>query len=141
MVHQAGGDVDDVAAALLFHLGDGELGDVEEAIDVHRQHIGVVFCGVRGERLGDEDPGVVDQGIDATETGHRFTDDTPGGFRFADVTGHGENVRIGGWLDRARSGDDPVTEFTKGFDHTVAETLGCAGDDDDFFRNAHDEDL
>ncbi|MNF83946.1 hypothetical protein D3C84_662850 [compost metagenome] len=123
---------------MLFHLGDGELGDVEEAVEVHRQHIGVVFCGVRGEWLGNEDAGVVDQGIDAAETGDRFTDHALGGFRFADVAGHGENVRIGGRLDRPRGGDDLVTEFAESLDHAIAQALGCAGDHNNFFRMAHD---
>ena len=141
MVHQAGGDVDDVAAAVFLHLGDGQLGDVEEAVEVHRQHVGVVFSGVRGERLGDEDPGVVDQRIDTAKTCDRFADNTLCGGGFADVAGHGEDVRIGRRLDRTRSGDDLVTEFTEGLDHAVAETLGCASDDNDFFRIAHDEPL
>ena len=34
VVDQAGRDLHDVAAALLLHLGDGELRDVEEARDV-----------------------------------------------------------------------------------------------------------
>ncbi|MNG00446.1 hypothetical protein D3C84_833820 [compost metagenome] len=88
-----------MAAALFFHLGDGELGDVEEAIQVHRQHIGVVFSGVLGERFGDEDTGVVDQGVDAAKTCDGFADHLLSDFGVADVAGHGEDVRIGGWLD------------------------------------------
>lgn len=139
VVRQAGGDVDDVAATLFFHLGDRELGDVEEAIQVHRQHSGVVFLGVGGERFGDEDSGVVDQGVDAAETCDRFTDDSLGDRRVADVAGNGEDVRIGGWLDRTRSGDYPVIEITESLDHACAETLGGASNNDDFFRIAHDE--
>ncbi|MNY70140.1 hypothetical protein D3C86_2082130 [compost metagenome] len=76
------------------------MGDVEEAIQVHREHIGVVFSGVFGEGFGDEDPGVVDQGVDAAETFDRFTDHLLGDFRVADVARHGEDVRVGGRFDR-----------------------------------------
>ena len=141
MIDQAGGDVDHVPFTLLFHLGDGELGDVEEAIEVHRQHGGVIFGGVVRERFGDEDPGVVDQGVDAAETGDGFADDLLGDFRFADVAGHGEDVRIGGGFDRPRSGNHLVVQITEGFDHAGAEALGCASNNDDFSRIAHDEPL
>jgi hypothetical protein len=141
VVCQAGGDVDDVAFALFFHLVDRELGDVEEAVQVHRQHVGVVFGGVRGERFGDEDTGVVDQGVDAAKTCDGFTDDLLCDFRVADVARHGEDVRVGGRFDRTRRGDDFVIQVTEGFDHAGAEALGCASDNDDFFRIAHDEPL
>ncbi len=67
MIHQAGGDIDDMAFALFLHLGNRQLGDVEEAIQVHGQHVDVVFVGIAGEGFGDEDPGVVDQAVDATK--------------------------------------------------------------------------
>lgn len=67
MVDQAGGELDDVAAALAEHLLDGELGDAEEAGQVDTGHRVVVGLGVVGERLGDENAGVVDQGVDAAE--------------------------------------------------------------------------
>ena len=37
VINQAGGDLHNVTAALLFHLGDGELGDAEEASDIDAQ--------------------------------------------------------------------------------------------------------
>ena len=52
-----------------------------------------VGLGVLGERLGDEDAGVVDQRIDAAEPGHGFGDHALGGLRVGDVAGDGENVR------------------------------------------------
>ncbi|MNI32307.1 hypothetical protein D3C73_862160 [compost metagenome] len=141
VVDQAGGDVHHVAAAVFFHFGDGQLSDVEEAVQVHRQHVGVVFGGVLGERFGDEDAGVVDQGVDATETFDGFTDDFLRDFRVADVAGHGEDVRVGGRFDRTRGGDDFVVQVTECLDHACAQTLGGASDNDDFFRIAHDEPL
>ena len=55
VVDQAGGDVDDVAAALGEHLSDDGLGDVEEPGQVHRSDGGVVIERVVGEGLADED--------------------------------------------------------------------------------------
>ena len=76
MVHQSRGDLNDMTVTLLFHLGDGELGDVEEAVDVDTHHGRIVGQRVLGERLGDEDSGIVDQGIDATKPSEPFGDHT-----------------------------------------------------------------
>src|ERR1700761_9164632 len=78
VIDQAGGDVDDMPTALLFHLRDGQLRDMEETVEVHRQVADIVFVGERGKWLGDEDAGVVDHGIDTAEAGHRFGEDTLG---------------------------------------------------------------
>lgn len=139
VVGQAGGDVDHVALALFFHLGDGQLGDVEEAVEVDRQHRCVVFRGVGGERFGDEDAGVVDQGVDAAEACHAFADHPLSGGRVADVAGDGQDLRVVRRFDRARGGDDVVAQFAEGLDHAFAQTLGSSGDNDSFFRIAHDE--
>ena len=93
VIDQAGRDLDDVAAALLLHLGDGELGDVEEARDVDADHGRIVFGGVLRERLGDEDAGVVDQRVDAAEALDGLRDHALGGVPVGDVAGHGEHVR------------------------------------------------
>jgi hypothetical protein len=68
VIDEARGDVDDVSAALLRHLADDALRQVEEAIQVHGRHIGEVGVGVVQERLADEDPRIVDQRVDAPET-------------------------------------------------------------------------
>src|SRR5471030_298596 len=87
VVHQAGGDVDDVPGALFEHFGDRQLGDVEEPVEVHAQHIFVVFVGVAGEGFGDEDTGVVDQAVDAAKVRHAFADYALGGGRVGDIAG------------------------------------------------------
>ena len=86
------------------------------------------------ERFGDEDTGVVDQAVDAPEGGQGFVDDALGGGPVSDVAGDGKDVRVGGRLDRARSSDHAVVEGTVGLDHGSTDTLGCAGDDDDFLH-------
>ena len=67
VVDQAGGDVDDVPAALRQHRRDGALGELEEPAQVDPEDQVVVVGGVLGERLGDEDAGVVDQRVDPAE--------------------------------------------------------------------------
>lgn len=132
MVDQAGGDVDDVPGALFEHLGDRQLGDVEEAVEVHGQHVYVVFVGVVGEGFGDEDAGVVDQAVDAAEARHAFVDYALGGGRVGDVAGHREDVRVGGWLDRTRGGHHAIIEGAVGLNHSGADALGGTGNDHDF---------
>src|SRR6516165_3543585 len=63
-VGDGGRDVDDVAAAVLQHLGYGAPSQPEEPREVDRDHEGVVVGGVVGERLGNEYAGVVDKGVD-----------------------------------------------------------------------------
>lgn len=76
-----------MTAALLLHLGDGELRHVKEASDVGAQKRLVVVLGVLGKWLGDEDASVVDERVDAPEAGHAFGDRTLGGFSISDVAG------------------------------------------------------
>jgi len=132
VIDQAGGHIDDVAGAVFFHLGDGQLSDVEKAVEVHCQHVGVVVLGVGGEGFGDEDAGVVDQAVDTPEGGQGFADDALGSGRVGDVAGHREDVRVGGWLNRTRGGNHTVIEGAVGLDHGGADTLGGTGDDHDF---------
>jgi len=68
--HEHRRDRDDAPAGLLRrHLLDGELGDVQEALDVRRdERLEVLGCAVR-ERLGEEDAGVIDQCVDRLEAG------------------------------------------------------------------------
>jgi hypothetical protein len=59
VVHEAGGDLDDMTAALLLHLGNGELRDMEESGDVDAQNGGVVGLGVLGEGLAMKMPALL----------------------------------------------------------------------------------
>lgn len=67
MIDQAGRDLDDVAAALVEHLLDRQLGDAEEAAQVDAGNRVVVLLRVLGERFADEDTGIVDQRVDTAE--------------------------------------------------------------------------
>ena len=94
MVDQARRDLHDMAAALLLHLGDGELGDVKEARDIDAQDRRIVGLGVLSERFGDEDAGVVDERVDAPEPGHAFGDRTLGRLPIGDVAGDDHDVVV-----------------------------------------------
>jgi hypothetical protein len=64
-----------VAGASLQHFGDGPLSQCEKSGQVDGDDRCVVIGGVVGEWLGDEDAGVVDERVDASEAVKRFADD------------------------------------------------------------------
>ena len=53
------------------HLPDGELGNVQEALEVRRDDRPEVLGRVVRKRLGDEDAGVIDQYVDRMEASQR----------------------------------------------------------------------
>jgi hypothetical protein len=91
VVDEAGGDLDNVAAALLLHLGDGELGGVEEAREIDPKDIGVVGLGVLGEGLCNEDACIVDQRVDAPEPRDSLRNRALGRPPIGDVAGDTEH--------------------------------------------------
>jgi hypothetical protein len=66
-------------------LLDGELGDVQEALEVRRDERLEVFGRVVRERLGEENAGVIDEHVDGLEARQRHFDDLGGGCRFAEM--------------------------------------------------------
>ena len=58
------GDRLQIAGLLHQHVLDGELGDIEEALDIRRDERLEVLGSVVRERLGEEDAGVIDQCVD-----------------------------------------------------------------------------
>jgi hypothetical protein len=100
VIDEAGRDVDDVAAALDGHLADRTLRDVEEAGEVHGGGRIEILLRVVGERLADEDSGVVDQRVDAPEPVERLLHHARRRARVGDVAIHSENVGLAGGLDR-----------------------------------------
>ena len=134
VVDEAGADVDDVAAALDEHLSDRTLSDVEEPGEVDRRDRGVLIEGVVGERLADEESGVVDQRVDPTEPVECQFDHALGGLRLGDVTRYREHVGFAGRADRARGRDDRITGSTERRCDALADALRGAGDDRDLLR-------
>ena len=132
VVDEARRNADHVAAAILFHLGNGELRDEKEAVEVHGGDVCVVFGRIAGEGLGDEDAGVVDERVDAAKAGNGFGNHALRGGRVADIACHGQDVGIFRGLDRTCGGDDAVVELAKRVDQFGADALRCARNDDDF---------
>jgi hypothetical protein len=126
------GDLDDVAAAPLLHLGDGELSDVEEAGEVDADDGGEVGLGVAGEGPGDEEAGVVDERVDTPEPRHTFGDRAFRRLPVRDVAGHGQDIVIVRRLDRPRGCDHPVLALAIRLDQGRADALRRPGDDGDF---------
>src|SRR5271156_5065833 len=126
-----------MAAALLLHLGDGELRDVKEPGDVDAQDRHVVGLGVLGERFGDEDAGVVDERVDPPEPGHPFGDRTLGRLPIGDVAGNREDLIIVRRSDRARGRDDPVVAIAVRPDEGRADALRGTGNNSNFLVATH----
>ena len=94
MVDEAGADVDDVTGALVDHLPDRALRDVEEPTQVDGGDRVVVLDAVVRERLADVDPGVVDQRVDATEPVDSLAHHPLGSGRFDDVARDGRVIAL-----------------------------------------------
>jgi hypothetical protein len=107
--------------------------DVQEALEVGRHQRLEVVGRVFGERLGEEDAGIVDQDVDRPEARQGRLDDIRGRCRFADVTVHQRHV-IGG-RDLVGSGhfagigNHIETTFEKRFHNSCADPLRRSGHD------------
>jgi hypothetical protein len=82
MINEARGDLDDMAAPMLLHLGDGKLRYMEEASCVDSTDRGEIVLW-----LGNIDAGVVDERVDAPEPGDAFEDRAFCGLPIGDVAG------------------------------------------------------
>ena len=69
-----GADVDDLAAALLDHIGDNGLGDDEGGVQVNVDDLTELGSGHLDHRDALDDAGVVDQHVDVTDFGGNFLD-------------------------------------------------------------------
>src|SRR5262249_55496984 len=115
---------DATAGLLRQHLLDGELGDVQEALEVRRDERPEVLGRVVRERLGEEDAGVIDQCVNRLEPGERGLDDLGGRCRLADVAVHeGDWVGsrdLGGLGHLPGIGNDVETPLDKRVDASPA---------------------
>src|ERR1700744_2848538 len=89
----------------------------------------IVRVGVFGERLGDEDAGVVDHRSDSADPTERAVDYALSGSELSDIPGDCEHHRIVAWGHIARVGDDRVAEPAVAGDQAGADSLRSAGDD------------
>jgi hypothetical protein len=109
---------------------------VEKPGEIHRGDELVVRRGVLGERLGDEDAGIVDQRVDPAEPLDRRRHDPVGGRGFGDVTGDGGHARVIGRCDRACVRHHRIAESAVGVDQGGPHPLRGTGDERDFLRCA-----
>jgi hypothetical protein len=65
-----------ICTALLLHLGNGKLGQMKEPGEVNADDRRVVSLSVLQEGLADEDSGIVDERVDASEPRHTFKNNT-----------------------------------------------------------------
>ena len=93
MIYQAGADIDNVPSALGDHRPDHRLGDEKEPFQVHRGHCRVVVERVVRERPSNVDPGVIDQGVDASVALEGQLDDACGCLWVGDVAFDAQKVR------------------------------------------------
>ena len=93
------------------HGGDGTAGHLEESTQVHTRDCVVVLVGVVGERLADEDAGVVDERVDPTEPAQGGVDDPGPGAVLSHVDGHGQHLGIVRFSDGPGYCDDRVAEL------------------------------
>lgn len=93
----------------------------------HRREIGF---GIVSELLGDENTGVIYQRVDSSETLNGPVDDALGGIATGDVAIYDQDSRITGGIDRARVGDDAITNLAKAFDQAGADATRSTGNND-----------
>ena len=96
-------------AASIDHLGDRQLGDVEEPCEVHRRDRRVVIERVLRERLADVDAGVVDQRVDPPEPVASLVDRALCRCLIGDVACDIDVVDVG---RRSDAGNDSATPTT-----------------------------
>jgi hypothetical protein len=113
---------------------------VEKARQVHGQHSREVGVGVLDERLGNEDAGVVDQGVDATEAIDRRAHDALGGLPVGHVAGERQHIRrpSGVRFDRPGIGHDAIAAPEEPVDQPRTDPLRRPGNQGDSLFAAHD---
>ena len=86
---------------------------MEESVQVDATGRGKIVEGVLDERLRNEDTGIVDERIKASEVFDGRIEDPLGGFRGCDIASDRRNLRIMGEIariDRTRIGDDGISD-------------------------------
>src|SRR5271156_1144698 len=114
---------------------------MEESVQVDATHRGKLVEGVLDERLRNEDTGVVDERIKASEVFDGRIEDPLGGFRGCDIASDRRNLRIMGEIariDRTRIGDDGISDFPVSLHEAGAYALRCSRDDSDLVFRTHE---
>ncbi len=139
------GNVDDTAPTgiLLQHLPANQLGQKENGFQIDPDNPLPIFRAGVEERLGEVDPGVVDQAINAAEGVHRFGQQALLVIGIADITGHcqrvfvqaGDDILGRGEANLADNHFSPLAVANPG--DPFAQPAPRAGDDNDFVFKQH----
>ena len=120
---------------LLLHLRNHLLRHVEEAGDIGIHNQIVVFFGVVGERLRNEDSSIVDQQINTVEMLEGCFHHLGRGFLLAHLSIHEDEIRrrfeVLRLTDRAGGAHDTPAAFEQRLGDAQADSAGSAGDDGD----------
>src|SRR3954453_3599678 len=93
---------------MFFHLTKRKLRSMKKAGRIDCGDRGILSFGIFGERLRDEDAGVIDQRVDAAKPGNAFEYRALSGGTLTYVAPHRNNLIIVVWLDCSRNRDNPV---------------------------------
>jgi hypothetical protein len=104
-------------------------------IDV--QHFAEIVCGVVGDRLADEDTGIVDDGVDPSVPVDGGIDNPCCDVAILDRTSYRNHIAVIAWTNVARIRDHCISEISVGSDEASADTLRGTSDNCDFFNSAH----
>ena len=114
----------DVSAALARqHRRDRGARNLEESTKIHPCDGVIVFVGVVGERLGNEDPRVVDHRVDPAESLHRRVDDALADAGLCDVATYRLDHRVVALGDGAGVGNHRITELAVCRHQALADAL------------------
>jgi hypothetical protein len=133
MLDHCGGHRSDAPTTLLRqHLLDGEVGDMDVALEVRSGQLFEILCGVLCEWLREEDARIIDDTIDRAKDFYRRRSDLLRGRRVADVTSHHRQPlrrSEGGRCNAERVGDHVITTLDEGRCNARTDSFGRTGHD------------
>ena len=126
-----------MAAAPLLHLGNGELRGVKETGDDDVEDRCEVGLGILAKWFADEDPGVVDECVDAPKPAEAFGNRAFGRLAIGDVAGDDQDVGVARGLNRPCRRDYAVAAIEVRFDEGRPDTLRRTSDDSNLLFGTH----
>ena len=123
LVGQSGGDVDDMPGSRCLHDGDRPLADMEEPGEIDRYELVELGGTVRGEGLGQELTGIVDDRVYAAEALHGCLENPIRGLRVGNVTPDDLDSWVIDGLDGSCGSNDVVVPLQKLLDKASTDSL------------------
>src|SRR4051812_14310717 len=108
---------------MFLHFTERKLRSVEETGGIDSSDRSVLSFGVFGERLRDEDAGVVDQRVDTSEAGNGFEYCALSGGTLTDIAPDRNDLIIFARLDCTRDGDNSVVAIAICLDQSRTDSL------------------